>query len=208
MVKSIPGLYFSSAIFILSASPCAVAQQTHHYTVVSGQASPLRADAGTDISSLPGESVTLGNDPAASGGTGPYTYLWEDGNGLSNPEHPNPSVTTSDEDVTYTLTVTDAAGCKAMDDIIIFAEIITSAALNREISFTVSPNPVKGWLTIRSSERHGGTLTVLDSRGAPLLKETLEPVEHRLYLGNLSSGVYLLRLNIGRNTHSVKLLVP
>lgn len=208
MVKSIPGLYFFPVIFILSPSTFALAQQTHHYTVVSGQPSALHADAGKDITSLPGESVTLGNDPAASGGTSPYTFLWNGGDGLSDPEHPNPSVTTSDEEVIYTLTVTDAAGCKAIDDLTIFTEIITSVAPNGEISFTVSPNPVKGWLTIRSGERRGGTLTVLDSRGTPLLEEMLEPVEHRLNLGNLSSGVYLLRLSIDRTTHTVKLLVP
>ena len=208
MAKSTQSLRFFVVAVVLSVSTNALAQQTHHYSVVSSQPPPLKAHAGADIISLPGENVILGDDPAASGGTSPYAYVWDSGDKLSDPDHSNPSVTTPDDDVTFTLTVTDAAGCKAVDHITVFAEIVTSVAPGKEIPFTISPNPARERLTIRTGKQRSGILTVLDSRGTPLLTEALEPGEHRLDLRNFSSGVYLLRINIDRTTHTVKLLVP
>jgi gliding motility-associated-like protein len=69
------------------------------------------ADAGADVSICIGSSTNL----AASGGV---SYLWSPATGLSatNIANPvaNPAVTT-----TYTVTVTDANGCVATDDVIV-----------------------------------------------------------------------------------------
>lgn len=207
MAKPLLHLCFVPAILIILGANCALAQETHHYTIVANQPSPLTADAGEDRISLPGESVTVGGDPAASGGTSPYTYLWAASESLSQPDQANPSVTAPDDDMTYTLTVTDAAGCKAVDDVTIFAEVITSIAPGREIPFTVAPNPAKGWVTIRTGER-GGTLTMLDRQGKPVLNEPLTPGEHSIDTRYLPAGIYLLRIRIHQDTHTVKLFVP
>ncbi|MFH1319039.1 MAG: T9SS type A sorting domain-containing protein [Bacteroidota bacterium] len=76
------------------------------------------SDAGAGLLSTTRQDVTCNgaSDGSASvtisGGTSPYTYLW------------NTSATTSSigglSEGTYTVTVTDAAGCVSIDDVIIF----------------------------------------------------------------------------------------
>jgi hypothetical protein len=79
----------------------------------------LIADAGKNITTCPGGSVTIGGAPTASGGTGTYTYLWSPAAGLSNPTIANPTATPS-QTTTYTLTVTDATtGCIATSTVIV-----------------------------------------------------------------------------------------
>jgi gliding motility-associated-like protein len=68
------------------------------------------ADAGADQFVLSGTNVLLGGTPAASGGTGSYTYQWIPGASLNDSTLANPSVTVN---VTsqFTLIVTDSLGC-------------------------------------------------------------------------------------------------
>lgn len=72
-------------------------------------AEELTPFAGNDTSICQGDSVFL----RGSGGT---TYLWEPATGLSNPNIPNPIVT-SDTSITYELTVFDNLGCTGFDQI-------------------------------------------------------------------------------------------
>lgn len=203
---------FSRKAFYLSLAlgiPTGIcqAQQTHYYILESNQPPSLIADAGEDFTFSKDEPAVLGGDPPASGGTGPYSYSWTPGENLSNSEGGNPVLITGDDDITYTLTVTDNMGCHATDKVTIFAAIITSVTSHQEIPFTVSPNPVQEWLTIRTGERQG-TVTVLDSNGRPLWEEALKSGEHVLDVRNLSSGLYMLNIIIRRETYTVKLLVP
>ena len=79
------------------------------------------AQAGNDksITICPLDSITLGANPAATGGTPPYTYAWSPSTGLSNTSVPNPVVTGLGNTQTYLYTVTDANGCKSADNIIV-----------------------------------------------------------------------------------------
>jgi hypothetical protein len=72
------------------------------------------ADAGADQNSCFGSTITLGGNPAASGGTAPYMYVWTPAAGLSNPNVANPTATLSGPSQ-YILTVTDSLGCTDMD---------------------------------------------------------------------------------------------
>ncbi|MGI6552650.1 MAG: DUF7507 domain-containing protein [Bacillota bacterium] len=79
---------------------------------------PLTADAGEDRQVAWGSSVTLGGDPTASGGTGPYTYEWTCSNSDWTSNEANPVVTVT-EDTTYTVKVTDVYGCSKTDSVTI-----------------------------------------------------------------------------------------
>ncbi|MGB8715990.1 MAG: hypothetical protein WCD66_06465, partial [Rhodanobacteraceae bacterium] len=68
------------------------------------------ADAGGDIEICHGDSVVIGGTPAASGGTGPYTYSWTPTVGLNNTSIANPTAK-PDTTTMYTLLVTDMKGC-------------------------------------------------------------------------------------------------
>lgn len=72
------------------------------------------ANAGRDTSLCAGNFVTIGGNPATSGGQAPYSYQWQPTTGLSNGNIANPVVVVT-QSLNYTLTVTDANGCIATD---------------------------------------------------------------------------------------------
>jgi gliding motility-associated-like protein len=85
------------------------------------------ADAGTDknLTACFGDSVQIGGSPAASGGIGPYTYAWSPATGLSSTSIANPVVKGITSTTLYSLTVTDASGCSAVD--VVQVNIVPSA---------------------------------------------------------------------------------
>ncbi len=66
--------------------------------------------AGVDQQTCPGGSVNL--NATASGGTSPYTFTWSNNLGTGPNKTVTPTATTN-----YTVTVTDANGCTASDDV-------------------------------------------------------------------------------------------
>jgi len=62
------------------------------------------------VALCPGSSVTLGGAPTAAGGSPPLAYLWSPACGLDDPASANPSASPT-ATTTYSLTVSDAAGC-------------------------------------------------------------------------------------------------
>jgi len=76
------------------------------------------ADAGDDQEVCAGTEVTI--TAVANGGTAPFTYAWNQGLGAGASQTFTPTVTRN-----YTVTITDANGCEATD----------------EVTVTVYPNP-------------------------------------------------------------------
>jgi len=69
------------------------------------------------------QTICIGQNTAISvsvtgGGTPPYTYLWSPATGLNDPTIPNPTVNIT-LTTTYIVTVTDANGCTAAEDVVI-----------------------------------------------------------------------------------------
>ncbi len=79
------------------------------------------ANAGTDkvLVTCPDACVVIGGTPTATGGGGGYLYAWAPSQGLNNSGLANPSACNLSQDVTYNLTVTDANGCTAIDQILV-----------------------------------------------------------------------------------------
>ncbi|MFT6717704.1 MAG: hypothetical protein ACJAY8_000085 [Sphingobacteriales bacterium] len=76
----------------------------------------LLVDAGSDLSMCPGGSVNL--SATASGGTAPYNYAWTPTTSLTTPALSN-TVANPSATITYTITVTDANGEQASDDVLV-----------------------------------------------------------------------------------------
>lgn len=103
---------------------------TFVYTITSGACTssdtmdvtvyPLPvADAGADQFVTSGTLVTLGGTPAATGGTGSYTYAWSPSAGISDTTLANPTITINNTS-TFLLLVTDSLGCTALDSVTIW----------------------------------------------------------------------------------------
>ena len=76
----------------------------------------LIANAGADVSLCFGENTVLGGAPVATGGTGPYTYLWSPAGELSSATDSTP-VATPAANRTYECVVTDSHGCTASSSV-------------------------------------------------------------------------------------------
>ncbi len=92
------------------------------------------AYAGADqtLINVANNSITIGSSPSANGGIAPYTYLWSPAAGLSSSVNANPVVSNISSSTNYFLTVTDANGCSATDEV--------SIALTPACSYHLSSN--------------------------------------------------------------------
>lgn len=95
---------------------------------------PLTANSGANTNVCPGDSVMLGGNPAATGGTPPYTYSWQPTTSLDLPNSPNPKAFPGTP-TNYTLTVTDASSNAATDvvNVSIFTPPVVSAGIDQTI---------------------------------------------------------------------------
>jgi hypothetical protein len=84
---------------------------------------PLVASAGGNVTNCTGGGATIGGNPAASGGTGGYTYSWTPSTGLSSTTVANPTASPANT-TTYTVIITDSSQAAAYDS----------------MTLTVSPN--------------------------------------------------------------------
>ena len=110
------------------ANPVASPQINATYTLRVTDAAGCSDEVKVDVEVIPPPTVTAGEDvtlctgtPAvlggrAEGGRPPYTVLWSPPEGLSSVRELSPTVRTGISRV-YTLTVTDANGCSASDEV-------------------------------------------------------------------------------------------
>ncbi len=89
----------------------------------------LIASAGPDLTTCEGTGLSLGGVPAAYGGTGRYTYLWDHAADLSSDSVSNPTATpTANTD--YTLLVIDSNGCSATSTVSVMIDPSPAPVLN------------------------------------------------------------------------------
>ncbi len=72
----------------------------------------------------PGDSVTLGSAPTATGGVAPYTYAWTPSANMNNNTLANPQVSILASVEKFYLVVTDFSGNKATDSVTIYIDSI------------------------------------------------------------------------------------
>ena len=161
-------------------------------------------------------SITVMNDTVTgctgtlaatvTGGTGPYTYLWND-----------PSAQTNDTAVglcvgTYTVMITDNNGCirNGVADVVLSTGIEAVTANN---NINVYPNPSAGVIAIQSSFTSGQQVTITLVN---VLGEQAMMIDEGKFTGmytrtvdisSLSAGIYYIKVLEGNEIVSVKKIV-
>lgn len=89
-----------------------------------------RVEAGPDRQICIGESVRIGSD--ASGGNGPYSYLWSPATGLSSITEAMPLASPVGS-ARYVVTVTDAKGCSSADTVMVTMNPVLAGAAGTDM---------------------------------------------------------------------------
>lgn len=144
-------------------------------------------------SSVAGPAVTFTN--TSTGGTGPYTYLWNFGDGSPTNNSSSP-VHTYVIDGTYTacLTVTDANGCT---DTTCHSVIVLTTGIDQGISaspISVYPNPsLNGIFYLDIKEN--AVLSIYDLVGKAIRNnEKVKAGTNTIDLHELSTGTYFIKI--------------
>jgi len=103
-------------------------------TVTTVNPSPT-ANAGVpqSVSGCSATTLTLGNNPSASGGTAPYSYSWSPSAGLNDSAIANPTLSQIGTTTNYVLKVTDNNGCTATSSVLI---TVTGSSLTASITIS------------------------------------------------------------------------
>ncbi len=125
-----------------------------------------------------------------SGGTAPYTYLWN----------------TGDTTVTilpassgrYTVTITDAIGCQA-DDMIDFTVAVND---QNAVPFIIYPNPTMGTVFIETSVAMD--MNIVNILGVTVATEKLHPGINNIDVSGLFNGLYFIHTDKGMTVKLIK----
>lgn len=179
------------------------AQQTLVFKVK--QPPPLLVDAGADKVAIKGDPVELGGAVPASGGSGVYTYSWSPAEGLDRTDIANP-VATPDSTTTYTLSVSDGAGCDMTAVVTVMVNSVTGVDnFTDKLDIAIYPNPNSGTFTITSTKEldlNPVMLEIHDPLGRLIYKETVEAPGRKLdmliRLPPHNKGILFIRLSGSR----------
>ncbi len=119
---------------------------------------PPTADAGSDNTVCSGSGISL--DASSTGGSGGYSYAWNNTSTLSTSTINNPFANPATR-TTYTVTVTDSNGCTDTDQVIITVNDVpsTSCSLLAPHSLVVKDTTVAGGFEMGSNWTTGNTAT-------------------------------------------------
>jgi hypothetical protein len=198
-------------ILFLLASFGASAQTVLNFTV--NQLPALVAHAGADQVIKKGAQANLGGAPAATGGTGSYTYSWTPTTGLSSTTVANP-VATPTTNTTYTLTVNDNKGCSQVATVTVTVNAVTGINDQADaLGLQIFPNPNTGTFLITSDKRPAGgriQLEVFNSLGKLIYAESLAEESRKLdktiKLPAEVKGVLVIRLS-GRELNTTRKII-
>lgn len=186
------------------------AQQVLNFKI--SQPPQLIVNAGIDTFMYAGDSMTLGGNPTATGGTPPFTYQWSPGTGLDDATKANP-IAFPGSSTTYTLTVTDATKCQYSDQVYLKVSLTEIGELAGHLKFRLYPNPSQGTFRLE--------LTGMQESDQ-LKAEIYNPIGQKVYENEISGqqgryeeeiildkrvkGVFIVRLT-GGQTMMVKELI-
>lgn len=160
------------------------------------QPSELLIEAGNDTTLGLGDSLTIGGNPTALGGSGYYSYTWTPSTFLDNRFEANPDILGITQPITYILKVRDD-NCLVQDTISInLSDYNAIGDLNIENSIQVYPIPTNNHLNIDFSYQNSSnyTIEVIDMNGTTLYFHKSDQKLTVLSLEGFPTGYYLLKI--------------
>lgn len=139
----------------------------------------------------------------ATGGTAPYTYEWSDGQTTATAT----GITTSG---TFEVTVTDGFGCTAVASIDVIGTSVSD--IENITALQVGPNPTAGELFVNFQLKEAQTVRIelMNTNGQILtvndLGTTLSFAD-RMDLSSYANGVYFIRLTVGEQSTTERVLL-
>jgi hypothetical protein len=167
----------------------------------------LTVDAGSDIPSVTGDAITLGDNIIVNGGTPAYSYEWR-----TTDNNLFQSQTIEVNTIgTYYITVTDADNCTATDSLNVGMTGIVEIK-NKKKTFKIFPNPsikttnlqlqnLKNPVSIEITSTLGRTIYIEKNLNIP------SSYEKKIDLGNAPKGVYYIKVTDDKGFRSVKLFI-
>jgi hypothetical protein len=154
----------------------------------------------TDVSCIGCSNGAI--DISPDGGTAPYTFLWSDGatseDRLNIPEG------------TYSVCIEDANACMVCDTFVVETHTLFSGAqLNAENQYRLFPNPASESVELESGSSYssGGIEVLIFSPGGQLVRGIeFQETPGRFFIGDLSAGIYSIRVIEKGNNGSVSTL--
>lgn len=164
---------------------------------------PVSLDLATDSSNATTESAPDGT-ASVSPGTGlePFTYQWSSG----DIERTATGLTTG----TYTVTVTDAGGCTDVAEVTVDFGVNVEE-IERLTSIQLIPNPAREQtrLELQFTEAVNVQVQVVNMVGQVMFHQRASRVQelnYNLDLNNYSEGMYFVRVLVGNQVHTKKLI--
>ncbi|HET7818694.1 MAG TPA: PKD domain-containing protein, partial [Bacteroidia bacterium] len=154
-------------------------------------------------------------------GTGPFSYLWDFGDGNTSPQ-PTPSYTYAVAGhYAICLTVTDANGCSSttcdstykMGSLgIIKYLVVTNPTTNIEeenfiLVISVSPNPANEILSISSNQPIQGEIIITDIMGRKVFAEMIKDKISNINTSNFPRGYYYLSIVTADHVYYNKIMI-
>jgi len=201
-------LFISSVFLILFSLNKGFSQYVVELSV--DQPPALEADAGIDQSIEADGNVELGGTPAAYGGYGQYSYLWEPGNTLDDETKANPEAS-PEETTDYVLTVTDSLKCTDRDTVNVSVEVTNLPVINGE-ELAIYPNPARNVLNIEFPGNLQGNYTIklIALSGKTVYSDRCNVSQGRvkqLPLADIPSGIYMVEISNENENVSAKIII-
>jgi hypothetical protein len=166
-------------------------------------------DAGKDTMAYAWNPFTF--YATVTGGTPPYTYLWQPGTFLNDSTVLNPTASFQHVGpIVYTLTVIDSNGCSASDQITIHP-IANSIDETGVTTPRIHPNPTSGLVYIQGLPQSASLIRV------ELLSVIGETILAREFLsgstllefdpGAIPGGMYILRITLDQQSFTHKIVI-
>jgi len=136
-------------------------------------------------------------DIEAYGGINPYSYLWSNGETTQYIDSLASGI--------YSIILTDSNGCIIYDTVIVSYGLGISKADINESSLYIYPNPANGRLHVICNNKIS-ELLVYDPLGNVIIHRTHNSKNPHIELGNISPGIYFLRIFESGKVHLLKFI--